>query len=309
MSASGAKSSAPRRATVVASTVALCLVLAKAAVGLISGSMALVASAVDSGLDFLVSLFNYLAIRQAEHPSDARFNYGRGKIKALASVFEGLIIAVSSVFIFGSAVFKLWEGAEVHRAAAAITAMAAATVVTAALVFYLNGVARRTGDMVIKTDALHYKVDLWSNLGILLALFLISRTGWHWVDPVISIGIAVYIFREAYGLVREGALMLLDRALDDELVEEITHILKEAKGNINHRLSGYHLLKTRRADDINFVDVHLVFDKEISLWEAHGVSEDIEERIKNTREATWVINCHLDPVDDREEDAREISVV
>ncbi len=292
--------SSPRRATVVASSAALGLVLVKTTIGLASGSMALIASAVDSGLDFLVSLFNYLAIRTAEQPSDERFNYGRGKIKPIASVFEGLIIAVSSLFILGSAIYKLWLGSEVGHTTLAIAAMAIAAAATACLVLYLNRVVRLTGDMVVKADALHYKVDLWTNLGILTALFLIARTDWHWIDPAISIGIAAYIFREAYGLVREGVLMLMDRALDPELVARIQNVLES-----HPRLGSYHLLKTRQADNVYFVDVHLVFHKDISLWAAHEVSEQIEDSVKLLKEGPWVINCHLDPVDDSQIDARQ----
>lgn len=96
--------SVARRATIVASSVALTLVLLKTAVGLLTGSIAVLASAVDSLLDFVVSLFNAIAVRTAEKPRDDGHNYGHGKAEGLASMLEGL-------FILGSALFVIWQAA------------------------------------------------------------------------------------------------------------------------------------------------------------------------------------------------------
>lgn len=290
-----------RRAPVVASIVALVLVTVKIIVGLITGSMMLVASAVDSGLDFLVSAFNYIAIRSAEKPSDEIFNYGRGKIKSAAAVLEGLVIAVSSLFIIGGAVYKIFFDDPLVHAEPAIWVMIFSTVVTGALVLYLNRVARISGDLVVKADALHYKVDLWSNLGILSALAFIAYYPWPYIDPLISICIGLYIFREAMGLMRKGMMMLLDRALEDWLVEGITTILNDAPDC----MTGWHLLRTRQSGDVYFVDVHLVFVAEISLREAHKASDQLEARITALEDRAWIINCHFDPVDDEVEDLEE----
>lgn len=286
-----------RRAPVVASLVALSLVIIKVGVGVYSGAVVLIASAVDSGLDFLVSVFNYFAIRYAEKPSDETFNYGRGKLKAIASVFEGLLIVASALFIIVTAILKIQTEGEIQHTSAAVIVMIISTLMTAALVVYLGRTAKRTGDLVVKTDALHYKVDLWSNLGILVVLLVISQVKLFILDPIISIGIAIYIVYEAVKLIHEGFLMLMDRALDSDLVDRIVEILEE-----NEHVTSYHLLRTRRSAHINYMDVDLVFYRHISLWEAHKASEKIEKKIRDLTQDEWVINCHLDPVDDLKKD-------
>lgn len=292
-----------RRAPIVAATFALVLVIGKLTMGLYTGAMVLIASAVDSGLDLLVSLFNYYAIRIAEKPGDDRFNYGRGKLKAIASTLEGILIALSSVLIIAGAIRELIEGGDVHRPGVATLVIAASALLTAILVIYLNRVARDTNDMVIRADALHYKMDLYTNVGILIALGLITFANLPMLDPIISLMIAVYIAKEAWGLIHEGVMMLMDRALPAELVGKIEDILRA-----NKHINDWHLLKTRRSADIIFVDVHLVFDRSISLVAAHAASEEIEARITTLADEAWVINCHLDPIDDSHKDREELPI-
>ena len=289
-----------RNATVLASATALVLVILKVVVGAATGTMTLIASAVDSGLDFLISLFNNYAVRNAQKPEDELFNYGRGKIEGLASVFEGVIIAISGVFIIIGACDKLLDGSVIEQTRPAIIVMIISILLTGLLVFHLNKVARTTGNLVIKTDAVHYKMDLWTNLAILAALFLIAQTGWYWLDGAFSILIALMILKATYGLIKDGILMLMDRALDASLINRIEAIITHDK-----RVNGFHMLRTRHSAGVNFVDMHLVFDKNISLWNAHLISEQIENHIRELEDQRWVINCHLDPVDDSKKDERQ----
>lgn len=286
------------RATIVASIVALTLVIIKVTVGILSGAMVLIASAVDSGLDFLVSAFNHLAVRNAERPSDDRFNYGRGKIEGLASFLEGLVIAVSSGIIVFSAVLKIIRGGTLSHPIAATSVMVVSVIFTAALVAYMSRIAKRTGSLVLKADVLHYKMDLWVNCGILAALAVINQTGWEIIDPIFSIGIAIYIFYTSIGLMREGLEMLLDHALPKDITKGIMAILEDP----NNGVSDYHALKTRSCSKNYFVDVHLVFHREISLLEAHHLSDKIEARIQKLQDVNWLINVHMDPVDDSKRD-------
>ncbi len=98
-----------KKATVVSSLTAITLIIIKLIIGLISGSVSVIASAIDSGLDFIVSAFNYFAISKSEQPADKQFNYGKGKIEALAAVIEGTIITMSGIFIFYEAIKKAYH--------------------------------------------------------------------------------------------------------------------------------------------------------------------------------------------------------
>jgi len=288
------KISAEKKATIVSSSVAFLLTIIKLTIGILSGSVAVLASAIDSVLDLFVSVFNYFAITNSEKPADEQFNYGRGKIEALASVIEGTIITLSGLFLFYVAIHKYLTGEISQYAQISIAVMIISLIITTALVIYLNSVAKQTNNMVIKADALHYKTDIWANMAVLLSLLLVYLTNNEIFDVIIGGLIAIYIIYSAYELIKDGVLVLLDSSLDEDIKNDIEKIIQNEK-----EVNDYHWLKTRTAGSNNFVDVHLVFDCIITLMAAHRVSDNIEEKIKNLdKSKKWIINIHLDPYDD-----------
>jgi len=294
MSKQNNKISAEKKATIVSSSVAFLLTIIKLTVGIFSGSVAVLASAIDSVLDLFVSVFNYFAISNSEKPADEQFNYGRGKIEALASVIEGTIITLSGLFLFYVAINKYLTGEVSQYAQTSIIVMMVSLSITILLVIYLNKIAKDTNNMVIKADALHYKADIWANIAVLVSLVLVYISGNEIFDVIIGSMIAIYIIYSAYELIEEGVLVLLDSSLDEEITSKIEEIIKSEK-----EVNDYHWLKTRTAGKTNFVDVHLVFDCVITLMAAHKVSDNIEEKIRQLdKSKDWVINIHLDPYDD-----------
>ena len=286
--------SAEKKATIVSSSVAFLLTIIKLTIGIFSGSVAVLASAIDSVLDLFVSIFNYFAITNSEKPADELFNYGRGKIEALASVIEGTIISLSGLFLFYVAINKYITGEISQYAQTSIIVMMISLTITILLVLYLNKIAKDTNNMVIKADALHYKTDIWANLAVLTSLILVYISGNEIFDVIIGSLIAIYIIYSAYELIQEGVLVLLDSSLDEEVTSKIEDIIKS-----ENEVNDYHWLKTRTAGKNNFVDVHLVFDCVISLMAAHKISDNIEEKIKQLDTSKdWIINIHLDPYDD-----------
>ncbi|AXX87470.1 divalent metal cation transporter (ZT_dimer domain) [Malaciobacter marinus] len=283
-----------KKATLVSSSVAALLTLIKLIIGIASGSVAVLASAVDSVLDMFVSIFNYFAISNAEKPADKTFNYGRGKIEALASVIEGTIITLSGIFLLYQAIKKAYTNEVSQYLNISLTVMIISLIITISLVLYLNFVAKKTNNMVIKADALHYKTDVYTNVAVLVSLVLVNLTGYEIVDAIVGGCIALFIIYSAFELIKDGVLILLDRAVDDEIVKGIENIIRTTQ-----KVNTYHLLKTREAGSQTFVEVHLVFDCLITLMDAHRTSDKIEEQIKKLDEKRdWVINIHMDPYDD-----------
>jgi len=283
-----------KKATVVSSATAGVLIIIKLTIGILSGSVAVLASAIDSVLDLIISAFNYFAINKSEQPADETFNYGKGKIEALAAVIEGTVITMSGLFILYHAIKKAYVGEETLLLGSSILVMAISLVITIALVMFLNYVAKKTNSMVIRSDALHYKTDVLSNAAILISLVLIYATGLHLIDAIMGVIISIYIIYSAYEIIKEGVYVLLDAALDEEIVSKIKEIIETEE-----QISDYHYLKTRKSANTNFVDVHLVFNDGISLLKAHTIGDKIEDKIALLNEdEEWVINVHLDPYDD-----------
>ena len=283
-----------KKATLISTSVAALLVLLKMAVGIFSGSIAVLASAIDSLLDLSVSLFNYFALHNAEKDPDDKFHFGRSKIEPLAAVIEGVIISLSALFILYEALSKIVNYRPMEYIEVSVYVMLVSIVITGALVFFLNRVADKTNNMVIKADALHYKTDLYSNAAILLALAVIYLTGESLIDPILGVAIAFYMIYSAFPIIKEGTLMLLDAALPQEDIDKIIEVLESQK-----LVTTYHDLKTRESGSHIFISVHAVFNISISLYDAHLVSDKIEAKIRGLFEDKKVhILIHMDPYDD-----------
>ncbi|MDX9813308.1 MAG: cation diffusion facilitator family transporter [Sulfurimonadaceae bacterium] len=283
-----------KRATLISSTVATILVLIKMVVGVLSGSIAILASAIDSLLDLVISLFNYFALHNAQKEADETFHFGRNKLEPLAATIEGVIISFSALFILYEAITKIIYPRDIEYIGSSIAVMLISIVMTLALVLYLNSVAKKTNNMVIKADALHYKTDLFSNAGVVLALLLVHFSGLETIDALLGIAIAIYMLYSAYPIIKEGILMLLDAALPPEDIEKITNLLDSNKDT-----SSYHDLQTRASGSHIFVALHLVFSVSTSLFEAHRVSDRVELAIKRLFPDHKVhVLVHMDPYDD-----------
>jgi len=283
-----------KRATVIATIVATALTIMKLVIGVMSGSVAVLASAIDSLLDMAISIFNFFAIKKSEENPNEAYQYGKGKIQAIAGVIEGTVITVSGLYIIYKAVEKLLNETKSSLLTPSIIVMLISIVVTYFLVQYLLRIAKETDNIVIKADALHYQTDLWSNAAVLLSLLLVWMTGWDSIDALFGLGIGIYIIYSAYEIIQEGIAILLDRALDGEIIEKIGEIISH-----HPKATSYHWLKTRTDGTTNFVEFHLVLHPEMLLKEAHDITDEIEDQIMALdSKKRWLITPHYDPYDD-----------
>ncbi len=127
-----------KKATIVSTSVATLLMVMKMTVGILSGSIAVLASAIDSLLDLTVSLFNYFALHNAEKDPDDTFNYGRSKIEPLAAVIEGTVISLSALFILYEALVKITHPREMEYMGISLAVMLVSIFITSLLVLFLN---------------------------------------------------------------------------------------------------------------------------------------------------------------------------
>ncbi|WP_457564302.1 cation diffusion facilitator family transporter [Caminibacter sp.] len=286
--------SLPRLATTVATLTALVLAIAKVIVGFMSGSVAVIASALDSILDMVISIFNNIAVRISESKPDKKYNYGKGKIEGLAALFEGLFIIASGIFIIYEGIKKIIYHEAIKEIDISIYVMVFSMVATLGLVLFLYTIAKKTDNLIVKSDLLHYKTDLLTNGAVLLSLIIVKFTGFYYLDFILSILIGVYIIKEASEIVKDGLDIILDASLDFQTVEKIKEIIKKEPLVLD-----YHCLRTRKAGARNFVDVHLVLTPDMKLKMAHAIIENVEEKIRALDpDKKWIINIHADPYDD-----------
>lgn len=290
-------------ATLVSSSTAFLLVAVKLTFGLMSGSVALLSSAIDSLLDMFVSVFNYFAVKNAEKPADEQFNYWRWKIEALAAFIEGLVIFVSWGYILYKSYEKFFSVEPIEYLGVSLAVMVFSLFVTWGLVLFLEYVVKKTKNLVIESDALHYKTDLWSNAGVLVSLWIIYFTNWYIIDAIVWWAIALFIMYSACEVLKKWFLMLMDVALEEDEVSNIEKIILSAPS-----VNNYHYLKTRQSGNVKFVDVHVVYNPYIHLLDAHNSADEIIDGIKELDHSVkWVVNIHLDPFDDSQEDSAHMN--
>lgn len=291
-----------QHAILVVSISAFCLTALKLIFALISGSVVVMASAIDSLLDMFVSLFNHLTYKKAQSPSTSHFNYGFGKLEGVSAVFESALIFGSGAYIIYESIIRFIAQKSVESVESGIFVMIISICATFGIVQFLRAVAKNNPSIIIKSEILHYKTDLFSNLAVIISLALVYFTEIHALDSIIGGILGIYICAQSYKIAREGFLVLLDRAIDKSLHSQIVAILEANIAQSGGKIASFHHLKSRQSGKNIFLEYHLVFDKEISLFCAHEISDAIEAQIKGiSADFEWIILVHLDPYDDSKE--------
>lgn len=278
-----------RAATYAAVAVALSLIGIKLAAWLITDSVSMLSSLVDSVMDVLASFINLLAVRHALVPADREHRFGHSKIEPLASLGQAAFIAGSGLFIVIEAVQRLIRPEPVDEGAVGIGVMLISMALTFGLVMFQRFVVRRTGSTAIKADAMHYASDVFVNAGVILAFTLALAFGWHRADPIIAIAISGFILWAAASIAREALDHLMDRELPDAERARIRAIALS-----NPKVIGCHDMRTRAAGVRAFIQLHLELPQALSLIEAHQVCDDVETAIRAAFPNAEVI-IHPDP--------------
>lgn len=285
----GAKAALMRRATYASVLVVVILVAAKLAAWLHTESVALLASLVDSLLDGVASLINLLAVRHALTPADDEHRFGHGKAEALAGLGQGALVAGSALYLFITGIEHLVTPQPIGQSPAGIAVMGLSIALTGALVLYQRHIVRRTGSLAIAADRLHYVGDLATNLTVIVALLLASQPDYVWVDAVGALIVAAIIVKSAIDIVRGALDNLMDREMADADRDRILSVVR-----MHPETRAAHDLRTRQAGNKAFIQLHLELDPNISLREAHRITDEIEAELLQIFPGAEIL-IHQDP--------------
>lgn len=267
------------------------LITLKFATGLLTGSISVWASLLDSAMDIFASTINYIAVRAASRPADEDHAYGHGKAESLAGLFQSIVIAASGIFLIWEAVRRIINPRETSHEWIGVATMLVATATSLALVRRLRRVAHETDSPALHSDAMHYVTDIYTNTSALVALLIVRLSHWQIADPLISILIALYILWSAVHVARESIDVLMDRRLPFEIDEQIAEIVSRFHED---GVLGFHDLRTRRSGSQKFIDLHLEVERDQRLEDAHAVTvrvlRAIEAEIPRAR-----VQIHTDP--------------
>jgi ferrous-iron efflux pump FieF len=278
-----------RWATYASVATALLLISAKVVAYVLTDSVSLLSTLLDSLLDAAASVVNLLAVRQSLTPADREHRFGHGKAEPLAALGQSTFIAGSAVFLLVQAVNRLVSPHPVTHAGVGLAVMAFSIAATLLLVLFQRFVIRRTGSLAIKADSLHYASDLIVNASVVLALALVAAYGWQRVDSIFGAAIGLYIIYTAWQIARGALDMLMDRELPDEDRQRIRSI-----ATANPGVGAVHDLRTRSAGQTVFVQMHLEVDGKLTLAEAHTIADAVEAEICAAYPGAEVI-IHEDP--------------
>ena len=280
-----------RLATVWSVATAGVLIVVKLVVWLTTGSVALLASLLDSLMDAAASVVNLLAVRYSLQPADEEHRFGHGKAESLAGLAQSAFIAGTAVLLLFEAVDRLLHPQPVQGIAQGIGVMIFATLATLVLIGVQRYVIRRTGSLAIRADSFHYAMDLFTNMAVILALGL-AAWGVSWADPVFGLGLGVVILVGAYGIGREAVDHLMDRELGEDAQQEIARIALD-----HQQVRAVHELRTRQAGQTRFIQMHLELDGGMTLARAHHIGDEVADRIRAGFPGADVL-IHQDPGDD-----------
>jgi ferrous-iron efflux pump FieF len=278
-----------RQASIAAMAVAGTLIVIKLGAWLMSGSVSVLASLVDSTMDSLVSLINFFAIRYALEPADEEHRFGHGKAESIAGLIQAAFICGSAGFLFLHAIDKILSPHPITHTDTSLLVMGVSLMLTVGLVGFQQYVVKKTGSTTVAADALHYLSDILANGSVIVAL-VATAWGYVHVDAGLGIIIAAYILHSAWEIGERSLRRLLDEELGPDVWASIEQIVTD-----NPDVQGYHQLRTRQAGSIMFVQLHIEVDKHISLLQAHAITEEIEDAIRQRYPNADVL-IHTDPV-------------
>ena len=267
------------------------LIALKTLTGVLTGSISVWASLLDSTMDIFASVINYFAVRAASAPPDEDHRYGHGKAESLAGLFQSFVIGASGLFLLWEAVRRIVKPHPTAEEWLGVGTMAVACGVSFALVTRLRQVARKTDSPALAADAAHYITDVYTNGAALFALFFVALTRWTLADPLISLLISGFILYSAFEVARDSVHVLMDRRLPRHIDAKVASVVEGFRGE---GVLGFHDLRTRRSGSLKFIDLHLEVEADQTLQQAHDLTVRVIRAIQHEIPRSRV-HIHTDP--------------
>lgn len=270
--------------------IAFGLTVLKTTVGILTNSIAILATAVDSLMDFIMSLVNFFFIRSAEKPADINHPYGHGKMESFAGLVQSLLMGLITLGLAGATVHRFIHPKPVEQPGAGIAIIVFAILVNAWHVRNLRKSMMATGSQIMATEYVHYASDFLSHLGVVASIILFQITGFlHW-DPIMSVLIVIYLVYSVAQIFNSSLGELLDEQLPKHVLADIQNTIL----NFHPCIIDFHDMKTRKVGDTRFIEFHVELRNIDRFDEAHKISEDLTDKLKSMHPKSQII-VHADP--------------
>jgi ferrous-iron efflux pump FieF len=287
-----------RIATMASMAVAVVLIGAKSTAWLVTESVSMLSSLIDSSLDLIASLVTFVAVRHALTPADADHRFGHGKAEALAGLAQAGFIAASGGGLLLTVGERLFHPHQVRNETIGLAVSLLAVVLTLALVGFQSYVVRKSGSLAISADRAHYFTDLVTNLAVGAALYLSGVLDQPMIDTVVAAGVSIYLLAGAWQVAKVALDVLMDRELGEKDRQQIVAIARQ-----HREVRDVHDLRTRSAGLTKFIQLHIELDPAYRLIQAHEIGDQVEAEIQKAFPDAEII-LHVDPYGVEERRAR-----
>jgi cation diffusion facilitator family transporter len=269
------------------------LTVAKGAVGVASGSLAILSEAGHSLIDLFATIITYFAVRASGKPADAEHHFGHGKIESIAALAATSLLFVLAIYVFWEAGLRL-AGVETHVvevSAWAFGVIAVSVVVDFFRARLLYRVASETSSQALEADALHFGSDMWSSLAVLVGLGGVAA-GFAWADSLAAAVVAVFICVAGFRLGRRTIETLTDTA-PAGAAEKIEAAARRVGGVVE-----VERVRVRPAGANLFAEIAVGVNRTLPLDRVaaveHGVIDAIRAEMPNTEVTVVTVPRALD---------------
>jgi cation diffusion facilitator family transporter len=259
----------------------------------LTGSVGLLADALESLVNVLAGGVAVAMLRLAERPPDQEHPYGHHKAEYFSSGLEGLLILTAALAIGWTAFRRLLNPLPLEQPAVGLAIVGLATAVNFGVARVLHREGRRSDSITLEANAKHLMTDVWTSTGVVAGVALAALTGWHRLDAVIAIAVALHIVAAGFDLIRRSALGMLDTAIGSAEQQRLGDVLR----NYEARGVAFHAVRTRQSGGRRFVSMHVLVPGEWSVRRGHELLEQIEAEVRAAIPAATVFT-HLEPLED-----------
>ncbi len=259
----------------------------------VTGSVALYSDALESIVNVIAASIAWYAIRVSHAPADAEHPHGHHKAEYLSAVVEGVLIVIAALLIVREAAAALNNPAPIDEPGLGLAINGGAAVLNGLWAWLLISMGTRHKSPSLEADGRHIMTDVATSVGVIAGLGLSIITGWHVLDPMLAILVAINILWQGWRVISSSVQGLMDRAapLEDHMrIRDI--ISSNSKGAME-----VHDLKTRIAGRATFIEFHMVVDAHMTVAESHVICDRIEEALKAEIPSVRVI-IHVEPDDE-----------
>jgi cation diffusion facilitator family transporter len=256
--------------------VAVATIALKTGAWWLTGSVGLLADAMESVVNLAGATFALAMVTVAALPADEEHPFGHHKAEYFSSGFEGVLIFAAALAIIWAAIDRLLVPRPIEQLSLGLALSVGASILNGALAWAMLKKAREHRSVALEADARHLFTDVWTSGGVVLGLLAVAATGWAWLDPVIAIAVAANVAREGFSLVRRSADGLMDRAVDPAVQQQIDAVLA---GFAHPKTLRFDHINTRRAGQRMFVDLHMHMPPNWSLQRAAALRTSVEQAL------------------------------